>query len=439
MNKIGIIIQREYLTRVRKPSFIIMTFLGPILMAGLMLMPALLAIFSSSSKKSIAVLDETHWFKDKFESDEDYTFVYFENESVDNLKARVQQGIFDGLLYIPMTELSVPSRAEMISKKQLPMSLKRHIQTAMKKEIESEKLHASGIDPDIINSIRSDVSISIVRLDEDGGERETYAEVNYAISFILAIIIYFAIFTFASSVMRGVIEEKTNRIVEVIISSVKPFQLMMGKIIGLGLVGITQFVLWIILTFVIYIGFSSLMLPSVDPQTLLASESSLISEQLSTLPEMTDGYLSKVFEIIHSINFTNIIVCFFIYFIGGYMLYASVFAAIGSAVDNETDSQQFILPFTLPMIAALVVSNLIIDNPDGTVAFWFSIIPFTSPITMLMRLPFDVPFWELVLSVSLLVATFIFMTWISAKVYRTGVLMYGKKITYKELFKWLRY
>ena len=439
MNKIGIIIQREYLTRVRKPSFIIMTFLGPILMAGLMLTPALLTMFSSSSKKSIAVLDETYWFKDKFESDEDYTFVYFENESVDSLKVRVQQGIFDGLLYIPMTELSVPSRAEMISKKQLPMSLKRHIQTAMKKEIESEKLHASGIDPDIINSIRSDVSISIVRINEDGGERETYAEVNYAISLILAIIIYFAIFTFASSVMRGVIEEKTNRIIEVIISSVKPFQLMMGKIIGLGLVGITQFVLWIILTFVIYIGFSSLMLPSVDPQTLLASESAVIGEQIPMLPEMTDEALSKVFEIINSINFTNIIICFFIYFIGGYMLYASVFAAIGSAVDNETDSQQFILPFTLPMIAALVVSRLVIDNPDGTVAFWFSIIPFTSPITMLMRLPFDVPFWELALSVSLLVATFIFMTWISAKIYRTGVLMYGKKITYKELFKWLRY
>lgn len=439
MNKIGIIIQREYLTRVRKPSFIIMTFLGPILMAGLMLTPALLTLFSSSSKKSIAVLDETYWFKDKFESDEDYTFVYFENESVDSLKIRVQQGIFDGLLYIPMTELSVPSRAEMISKKQLPMSLKRHVQTAMKKEIESEKLHASGIDPEIINSIRSDVSISIVRINEDGGERETFAEVNYAISFILAIIIYFAIFTFSSSVMRGIIEEKASRIVEVIISSVKPFQLMMGKIIGLGLVGITQFVLWIILTGGIYLVFSSIMLPSVDPQTLLASESSIIGEQVSMLPEMTNEAMTKVFDIVKSINFKNIIICFFIYFIGGYMLYASVFAAIGAAVDNETDSQQFILPFTIPMIAALAASSLIIDNPDGTIAFWFSIIPFTSPITMLMRLPFDVPFWELALSVSLLIATFIFMTWISAKIYRTGVLMYGKKITYKELFKWLRY
>ena len=213
---------------------------------------------------------------------------------------------------------------------------------------------------------------------------------------------------------------------------------MMGKIIGLGLVGITQFVLWIVLTFVIYITFASTM-NSSDPQTLIAQESPIIGMQMNDLPEMTNEAMTRIFDIIHSINFTNIIVCFLIYFIGGYMLYASVFAAIGSIIDNETDSQQFILPFTLPMIAALVSSTYIVENPDGPIAFWMSIFPFTSPITMLMRLPFDVPFWELALSVSLLIATFIFMTWVSAKIYRTGVLMYGKKITYKELFKWLRY
>lgn len=439
MNKIGIIIKREYLTRVRKRSFIVMTFLGPILMAALMIVPVILAYVSESSaqKKDIVVLDETDWFTGKFENDESYSFSY-SDKTYDSLKKEIQAGTYDALVYIPATMLTVPSSAEVISKKQVPISLKNYIQTTMKKEVENKKLLASGIDPEIIKSVKTNINVVTIRIEEDGNEKKSYSEVEYLIGFFLSALIYFFVFLFGTAVMRGIIEEKTSRIVEIIVSSVKPFQLMMGKIIGLALVGLTQFLLWVVLTAAIYFTFTTIMGTSVDPQTIVGTNT-LMTEQIDVAQTVDNEAVKEVFEIINSIDFKVIIITFIIYFLGGYLLYASLFAAIGSAVDNETDSQQFTLPISLPLLVGLIASQYILNNPDGSIAFWLSIIPFTSPVAMMVRIPFGVPYWELVLSIVLLIAGFIFTTWIASKIYRTGILMYGKKISYKELWKWLRY
>lgn len=439
MNKIGIIIKREYLTRVSKRSFIIMTFLGPILMAAVMIVPVILAFVSekSASQRNIIVLDETNWFKGKFETDESYAFSY-PDKSYDSLKKDIQNETYDAMVYIPSTQLTVPTNAEIITKKQLPASLKNYIQRVMKNEVENKKLLASGIDPEIIKSAKTSINIVSIRIEEDGNEKKTYSEVEYIIGMFLSILIYFFVFLFGSSVMRGIIEEKSSRIVEVIVSSVKPFQLMMGKIVGLALVGLTQFLLWVVLTAAIYMAFTTAVGASVDSQSI-AGTNTMLTENIDEANPAGNEAVIEILEVINSINFRDIIITFLIYFLGGYLLYASLFAAVGSAVDNEADSQQFTFPISAPLIIGIVASSYILNDPDGSIAFWLSMFPFTSPIAMMVRIPFGVPYWELVLSVALLIAGFVFTTWMAAKIYRTGILMYGKKVNYKELWKWLWY
>jgi ABC-2 type transport system permease protein len=241
---------------------------------------------------------------------------------------------------------------------------------------------------------------------------------------------------FGGQVMQGVSEEKNNRIIEVIISSVKPFQLMMGKIIGVSLVALTQFVLWIVLTLVLYLGFSAYLGLS-NPEML--SQGTVMAQEITSNDIMNNESVQSILQIVHSIDFGTIIACFLIFFILGYLLYATLYAAIGSVVDNNTDSQQFTLPVTVPLMVAIISSFYIVNNPDGALSVWFSMIPFTSPISMMVRIPFGVPIWQIVVSVVLLAGTFVLMTWIAAKIYRTGILMYGKKLSYKEIFKWLKY
>lgn len=279
------------------------------------------------------------------------------------------------------------------------------------------------------------------------------------VGYIGGFLIYFFIFLFGSQVMRGVIEEKTNRIVEIVVSSVRPFQLMMGKIIGIGLVGLTQFGLWVVLTLIIVTGAKPLIAPQmttpaaqeINAQSIMESQSAnqampfqgAASQQAAANQSSNDVSQNlgaqHLFEALQDINFVLIIGVFIFFFLGGYLLYGSLFAAIGSAVDNETDTQQFMLPITIPLILAIIVLVSGISNPQGGIAFWFSIIPFTSPILMMARLPFGVPEWQVLLSMALLVLTFMGTTWLSAKIYRTGILMYGKKVNYKELWKWIRY
>ena len=440
MNKLGIIIKREYLTRVKNKSFLIITFLGPIFFVALMLAPALIALNSDKmeSKKAIAVLDETGWFYQKFDNTEANTFVYHdENENIDSLKKLVFEDIYDAILYIPGTSLNVPVNAKLYSDKQISMTLSSYIENTMKKEVEHKKLLASGIDPDIVKSANTNINVTNIRMDSENKEETRYTELESIIGFVLAFVIYFSIFLFSSQVLRSVIIEKTNRIVEVIISSVKPFELMMGKIIGNALVGLTQFTAWIVLTLAIYFVASGIIL---GPE-LMSPTGTVMTQEISKLSETTEAQdiMLEAVNMIQTINFSAILWSFLFYFLFGFLLYAALFAAIGGMVDNETDSNQFITILTIPLILAIVCSPAMMENPESSLTLWLSMIPFTSPIAMMIRIPFGVPYMQLGISIILLIVTFVLMTWLAAKIYRTGILMYGKKPTFKEIWKWLKY
>ncbi len=436
MNKIGLIIKREYLTRVRKRSFIIMTILGPILMAAIYIIPIMLALNSSTDHLRVAVVDESRWFESSFTSNENHTFVPMPGQPIDSVKEMVKSGVFDMALYVSPTQLNIPSNAVVYSIRQVPMEVETYISSVMEKEIKNQKLMAKGVDPEIVSAAKADVNLSIMRMDEKGNEKETFTEVQFALGVILAALVYFFIVFFGGQVMQGVSEEKNNRIIEVIISSVKPFQLMMGKIIGVSLVALTQFVLWIVLTLVLYLGFSAYLGLS-NPEML--SQGTVMAQEITSNDIMSNESVQNILQIVHSIDFGTIIPTFLIFFILGYLLYATLFAAIGSLVDSNTDSQQFSLPVTVPLMVAFFSLFYIPNNPDSSLSVWFSMIPFTSPLSMMVRIPFGVPIWQIVVSVLLLAGTFVLMTWIAAKIYRTGILMYGKKLSYKEIFKWLKY
>lgn len=440
MNNLGIIIKREYLTRVKKRSFLILTFLAPLFFAALMIAPSIIMLKSEEmeSKKAIVVLDESGLFEGKIENTDANTFIYEdENANVDSLKKLVFDEIYDAVLYIPSTSFNVPVNAKLYSDKQIPMTLSSHIEREMKRVVEHQKLLASGIDPNIVKSVRSDINVATIRMDEESGEKTSYAELEYIIGLVLALIIYFAVFLFSNQVLRGVIEEKTNRIIEVIISSVKPFELMMGKIVGIALVGLTQFLLWIILTVAIYFVASGVIL---GPE-IMSPSGTVMNEQIEQITEMTQGQdiMLEAVNMVQSINFGVILWTFLFYFVFGYMLYASMFAAIGGMVDNETDSNQFSTVVSLPLIIAIVSSTAMVNNPDSSLGIWLSMIPFTSPISMMIRIPFGVPYWQIAVSLILLILTFVLITWLAGKIYRTGILMYGKKPNLKEIWKWLKY
>ena len=436
MNKIGLIIRREYFTRVKKRSFIIMTFLGPLLIAAVYIIPILLALHADNEKRTIAVVDQSHWFERQFVSTENQTFIRLDDIDIDSTKRLVQQGFFDIALFIPETQLNIPSSAVVYSMKQVPITVESHIKEVMKNEIQVQKLLAAGVDPDILESLKTNINLSVIRMDEEGGEKETFTEIQFILGLILAVLIYMFIMLFGGQVMQGVSEEKSSRIIEVIVSSVKPFQLMMGKIIGVSLVALTQFVMWILLTGVIYVGFSAAV-GITNPEAI--SQGTVLSQEISNNNIMDNEAVQDILNVVHSIDFGTIIVSFIVFFLLGYLLYATMFAAIGSLVDNNTDSQQFTLPVTVPLIIAIISAVYIVNDPDSSLAVWLSMIPFTSPVVMMVRIPFGVPFWQVVVSVILLAGTFVGMTWVAAKVYRTGILMYGKKPTYKEIFKWLKY
>ncbi len=455
MRKIFLIIQREYLTRVRKRSFIVMTILGPLLMAATIIIPIYLATQTNESK-TVAVIDETGIFYEKFKDSENIRFHYLVSD-IGSAKANFNKSGDDALLYIPKTEVSLPVNAIMYSEKNVSINVISYIRNVMSRQIEELKLQARlrelqtdkkepvAVD-DLLRSIKTSVDINTLKIGDDGQESKSYTELNMVLGMFSGILIYFFIFMFGAQVMRGVIEEKTSRIVEVIISSVKPFQLMMGKIIGVGLVGLTQFILWVILTFgIVTIITSTMTTKGVNQsateqimkqqQAMNPASAELIPEN----PEASADGMSGVMEAINSVNFPVMIGAFLFFFLVGYLMYAALFAAIGGAVDSEADTQQFMFPITIPLILSIVMAQFIIRDPDGPVSFWFSMFPLTSPVVMMIRIPFGVPYMEVILSMVLLLLGFLGTTWLAAKIYRTGILMYGKKISYKELWKWLRY
>ena len=316
--------------------------------------------------------------------------------------------------------------------------MKSYVASLLNNYIEEQKLAAYNI-PDLkqmVEDSRTNIDLKTIKWGDDGNEKEASAELALMIGMITAMIIYMFIVIYGAQVMSGVVQEKTNRIVEVMISSVKPFELMMGKIIGIAMVGLTQFFMWVILSGAILAGLSQVVSKDIDLSGL---------EKMQNMNQMnmpTDEVTAKINDFMTAVNgldFVQIITLFIVYFLGGYLLYASLFAAVGSAVDNETDTQQFSLPIMLPIIFAIYAGIFSAENPDGPLAFWCSMVPFTSPIVMMVRLPFDVPTWQIALSISILVLSFVGTTWMAGKIYRTGILMYGKKTTWKEMWKWLRY
>jgi ABC-2 type transport system permease protein len=454
MKTIVLILKREYLTRVRKRSFIVMTILGPLLMAAIVVIPIYLST-RGNELKTVAVIDETGLFFEKFRDTENIRFHYLVSD-IQSAKASFSKSGDHALLYIPKPDVTLPTNAILYSENNVNIDVKSYIRTTMTKRIEELKLEAKLNDvqagsknpvtvDDILRSIKTSVDINTMKIGDDGKESKSYTEISMVLGMFSGILIYFFIFMFGSQVMRGVIEEKSNRIVEVIISSVKPFQLMMGKIIGVGMVGLTQFLLWVVLTF----GIVTVATSSFAPKSLRQSSTEQIIRQNPTnlpgqLPEHPasqneEGGVNEVMEALGSIDFPVMIGAFIFFFIFGYLLYAALFAAIGGAVDNEADTQQFMLPITVPLILAIVMAQYVIRDPDGAVSFWFSIIPLTSPVIMMIRIPFGVPVLDIVLSMTLLLLGFLGTTWMAGKIYRTGILMYGKKVNYRELWKWLRY
>ncbi|WP_299987141.1 ABC transporter permease [uncultured Pontibacter sp.] len=443
MHKIWLIIQREYLTRVRKKSFIIMTFLTPLLLAAFMVIPAWLATISDS-EDVVMVLDESGLFADKLESREDLKIIPIAAGSLEQAKVAYQETDYTALLHIPQLDLDKPEGIRLYSKKNTSLQVKFRLENMLEKEIESQRFMASGIDRDMLNKMKANITMTTVNLSERG-ERDSNVWVTSGAGIIGAVIIYFFIFLYGVQIMRGVIEEKTNRIVEVMISSVKPFQLMMGKIVGIAGVGLTQFLLWVVLSAIVVSGVQAAfdIKPAPTPIEQMQSGRAMATgeeESAETEESSQQNTLSEVSSAISNLNFPLLLGSFLFYFLGGYLLYGSLFGAIGAAVDNETDTQQFMFPITIPLIISFIMSyTVVIQNPDGPVAFWMSIIPFTSPIVMMVRIPFGVPASELLLSMGLLILGFIFTTWIASRIYRVGILMYGKKINYKELSKWLFY
>ena len=428
MNKILLIIKREYLSRVKKRSFIIMTIVGPVLMAAMIILPAYIADWSEATEKRVAVLDETGWFFEKFKDNENIRFYYVFGDFEMEKDEALSQG--DLLLYIPQPELNIPVNCELYSTMQPGLNVTAYIRSVMKREVENRKLLASGIDPEVIKSSKVNIHISTIRVEEGGIEKKSNTELQVVLGAAAGIMIYFFIFMFGVQVLKGVMEEKSNRIVEVIISSVKPFQLMLGKIVGVAFVGLTQFLLWIILTLVFVGIFQSGMFGGGNAMDMMNNE--MLNSTASGV-----NPTEVINEIIGGINIQAMILSFIFYFLGGYLLYSSLFAAIGGAIDHDTDSQQFMFPVSIPLIFAIALSGVIVNQPDSNLAIWMSMIPFTSPITMMMRIPFGVPIEQIYLSMGLLILGFILTTFVAAKIYKTGILMYGQKVNYMVIWKWL--
>jgi ABC-2 type transport system permease protein len=436
-----------------------MSVLGPVIFAAYILIPMYFATLEDKEEKLMVVVDESGLFTRQgpdgpvfsVEETETLRFQVVQNVPVQTFKETFEESGYYGLLFIPANILSSESSL-IYSTNQTSIEISEYLKRSMESQIEDLKLAQHEIEDidRILAEVETSLHVRNIRWTKDGKTQESNTGVVMAIGYLGGMLIFFFIFFFGSQVMRGVIEEKVSRIIEVIVSSVKPYQLMMGKIVGVGLVGLTQFLIWMILSAVLVTGLKAAFFPELNQTPTEQAVASDLFDQGAdeqTLNEMNPENMvnvemdtaQEIFASLKSINAGIMIGSFLFFFIFGYLLYAAMFAVIGSAVDNETDTQQLIFPVILPLILGIYVMISAINNPDNALAFWFSIIPFTAPVVMMVRIPFGVPWWHIALAGSLLVGTFLGMTWVAAKVYRTGILMYGKKNSYKEIWKWLRY
>lgn len=442
MNKVLLIISREYLSRVKKKSFIVMTFLTPLLIAGIY---GLIGYFTYKGIKDthdkVAVVSTNTTLTEKLTTDENIEYEYV-NKPLDVIKKSLSKSDYDYILYLPEFSLAEPKGVELFGEKQAGMSLNNRISGDLEELIRNQKLKQSGISQSDLDQLKTSVDISTKKIAvETGKEESSSAGASTIIAFIAGILMFMFIMLYGIQVMRGVIEEKTSRIIEVMISSVKPFQLMMGKIIGIALVGLTQFILWIVLTLTISTIAATVLIDKADVKKITASSQSGSTVDVSQAQvQATQGPIGDIQKSLAGLDFGKIVTVFIFFFIGGYLFYSALYAAIGSAVDSETETQQFMMPVMMPLLLGYALSLSVVTNdPYGNVAFWLSMIPFTSPIAMVVRLPYGVPGWELALSMAILVIGFIFTVWVASRIYRVGILMYGKKTTFKEMFKWFTY
>jgi ABC-2 type transport system permease protein len=438
MNKILLIIEREYLSRVKKKSFIVMTLLAPIIVAGFY---GLIIYFSiqgiSGSFNNIAVVSENKTLTEKLVSTKNTGYTYV-NTPLPTLKATLKHTKYDYILYIPDFKLNDPAGIQILGSKQAGLSLSSRVSDDIEELIRNQKLKESGLAQADLDKLKSSVDISVKKIGETGKDEDSSAGASTIIAYIAGILMFMFIMLYGIQVMRGVIEEKTSRIIEVMISSVKPFQLMMGKIIGIALVGLTQFILWILLTTAI-----SAVAVKVFTSNKEIQQSAIVKDgvkRAEAAGAAATGPMENIQKSLANLEVGKIVTVFLFFFIGGYLFYSALYAAIGSAVDSETETQQFMLPVMMPLFLSYALSlSVVINDPYGSVAFWLSMIPFTSPIAMMVRMPYGVPNSQLILSMVLLVLGFIGTVWVASKIYRVGILMYGKKTSMKEMIKWFTY
>lgn len=438
MQKIKIIIGREFLTRVRKKSFIILTLLTPLFLASFMVVPGLMATLKDSGTKEIVVIDKTGKVAPLLSNTEELNFRFQPQEDLELFRERFEEQKLYAVVYVDdlMLQEQRP-RAMMYSTKQINADIQRYVRVAVEKAVQEERLKKYNIEnlDEILKEVRAEAQVRTMVWSSGGEEKESEIGIYMMIAMAFGFIIYMFIFMFGSMVMRGVIEEKTSRIVEIIISSVKPIELMMGKIIGIACVALLQFAIWIGLT----LGIISIAQLAMGGGLAVRTPGGGAAQAAQMADGMSQSGMDSIFSTLSLINFPLVVGALVCYFLLGYLLYASMFAAIGAAADNETDTQQFMLPVTLPLILGMFMMMHTFQHPDSALSFWGSMIPFTSPMIMMARVSFGVPPWELALSLSLLLGTFLGIAFFAAKIYRVGILMYGKKVSWRELWKWIRY
>ena len=447
LHRINIIIGREYLNRVKKKSFLIVTFLVPVLFAALCMLPALIINGLNEESKTLAVVDESSVVMPYLQDSELVSYKDCTGRSVEELKAELGESDYDAILAIsPLDTVARTVSAEIFSLKPLGIELGEIVNSRINDAVEAYRISTYDIEDlkVIMEEVKADVKLRSYTLDEEGKETINESGVFMIVSMVLGMIIYMFIVIFGGMVMSSVIEEKSSRVVEVLVSSVKATELMFGKIIGIALVAITQFLLWVVLTAAIIGIFGSIAGPSLladaDPATMVQMSAGVDAAQAEAIASAMSepGEMSVILTTLKNMPIATILVCFLVFFVFGYMLYASLFAAIGSAVENEGDTQQLQIPVTIPILIGFFIAIYAFKAPESPLVFWGSMIPFTSPIVMLARLPFGVPAWEIIVSIVLLIATVVLCAWISAKIYRVGILVFGKKSTFKDLWKWFK-
>ena len=430
-SKIPLIIGHEYRTRVMKRSFLIITLLTPILIVASIALPVvLITSHSDDAQKSIAVIDKSGLYQPAFTDSENYTFLFLDE---DLQQARNEHPEVAGFLYITGDLTDSLQSVTFYSEKQPNTETVPYLRRQLSDYVNQQRIASYNIPhlEEIIAQSKQRVNINTIKWEKDGSEHITSSDITELSGLLIAMLIFMFIFMYGGQVMQGVVQEKSSRIMEVMISSVRPFELMMGKIIGIALVGLTQVMMWVIIGGIAFAVITPFVMP--ETQTLSAD----VMNQMAANPEYSE--IQEIFIALMGFDFLKIIVLFILYFIGGYLLYASLFAAVGSVVDNETDSQQFTLPISIPIMIAMFVAIQATHSPNSALAVWCSYIPFTSPIVMLVRVPYDVAWWEIAISMFILYLSFIGTTWLSGKIYRTGILMYGKKPSWKEIWKWIKY